>query len=427
MNEAPVQPLRHLGRLRLVTVGINSVIGGGIFILPATVAGLAGAASLWAYVAAGVVVLGVGTALGRLATRFEVSGGPYVYIRRTFGAFAGFQIGWLFCLARLTALANLLHGAAGYLGALLPVLAQPAPRAGLILLFATAVAAINIAGVRQTSSAAGLLALLKVTPLVLLGVAGLFLVDPARFVPAPVEPGSMVRAVLLLMFAFTGFETLTVPAEESLRPRTDMPRALLLTIATVCGVYLLVHAAALGALPGLSGESAPLASLAARLLGDAGRTGMTGIATLSMLGCSLISLFGASRMLYAMSAEGQIPAFFGALDPVRRTPVAASLLTGAVGAVLAILGGYVFLAAVSSGTRLLIYLACCLACLVPAAAGGAGRRLVPILTTAAIAGLLCKLERHEVLFGMIGIGFGIGLYLLSPAGRQRSRTAREAV
>lgn len=425
---AAVAPLRHLGRLRLVSLGLNSVIGGGIFILPATVAGLIGPASLFAYLVAGGVVLGIGLALGRLAARFETSGGPYVYVQRTFGPFAGFQAGWLFCLARLTALANLLNGAALYLGALLPGLARPAARAALIVGFAAVIIAINAFGIRQTSGAADILAVVKIAPLILIGLAGLFLIQAERFAPSAVAPEAFLRSVLLLIFAFTGFEILTVPAEESLRPRSDMPFALLLTIGIVCGLYLVIHAAVLGGLPALASEKAPLASLSGLLLGESGRIGMTAVAAVSMVGCSLLSLFGATRLLYAMSGAGQIPPFIGALDERRRTPVVASLLTGGLGAGLAILGGYAFLAAVSSGSRLLIYLACCLACLAPAAVERAPRgRAVPVVTAVAIFVLLLTLERREVVFGMIGVGAGMGLYLIARAGRRGSMTRREAV
>jgi APA family basic amino acid/polyamine antiporter len=434
-GSGPIRPLRHLGLLRLTTIGINSVIGGGIFILPATAAALLGAASVPAYLAASLVVLGIGSVLGRLAARFETSGGTYAYIEQAFGPLAGFLAGWLFWFARTTAMGNLLNGAALYLGALWPVLASPAPRAAVIGLAAALVTGLDIAGIRQAARAADVFALLKVVPLVVVGVAGLLLVEPSRLVPHGAEAAPFLRAVLLLMYAFTGFESMVVPAEESKDPRRDMPRALLATVGCVCAIYLLVHVAALGALPDLGSEKAPLASLAAMEFGQAGRLAITFAAALSMAGCSLSSLLGGTRMVYAMSSAGRIPAWFGALHPVSRTPVRASLLTGGLATVLAIAGGYAFLAAISSGTRLVIFAACCAACLRPdrrkAAPGAAGpgrsrvlAGTVPALTGLAILVLLTRLEPREVLFGMIGIGFGVFLSLL--AGRGHGQETREA-
>lgn len=416
-----VKPIRHLGRSRLVAIGVNSVVGGGIFVLPATVAGLVGSAGLAAYLLAGAVVLGVGAALARLAARYESSGGPYLYVHRTFGPLAGFQVGWLFCFARLTAMANLLHAFALYLGALAPALARPYPQAGLVLACAGAVVGINIAGIRQTSGVTNLAALLKIGPLVLLGLAGLAFLDPGQFTPAPVEAGRFLRAVLLLIFAYSGFEILTVPAEEALQPRRDMPAALFITIATVSALYLLVHVTAMGTLPDLAQESAPLASVAARMLGEGGRIGMTGVAALSIASCSLASLLGATRILYSMASAGEVPPWMGALHPRYRTPAVSSLLLGGAAAALALLGGYAFLAAVSVGTRLLTYLACTLACVRPGIGGRPRTRAAAAITSAAIVFLLFGLELQEVQFGMIGIGVGLALYLLARRARAGAR------
>ncbi len=410
-----IVPLRHLGRPRLVAVGINSVIGGGIFILPATVTALVGTASIAAYLAAGTVVVGVGLALGALAARHEASGGPYLYVARAFGPFAGFQAGWFFCLARLTAMANLMNGFAQYLGTLAPWGTHPAARAALVLTCASAVVAINIAGIRATSGAANLLAVAKVAPLVLLGLTGLFYLRAENFIAVPFRPTDFLRAVLLLIFAFSGFEILTVPAEESLEPRRDMPYALIATIGTVCLIYLLVHCVSLGMLPGLAAEAAPLAA-AGRIAGPPGRYGMTAVAAVSMAGCALVSLVGASRLLYAMSRARQIPTVLGALHAGLRTPVVASLLMGSLAAGLAIAGGYAELAAVSAGARMLIFLAWCLACLTPASGGAVRGRVVAALTAAAILALFTGMERREVIAGLVGLGVGMSLYLLARLG-----------
>jgi len=420
-----VAPLRHLGRARLVAVGINSVIGGGIFILPATVTALCGAAGLYAYLLAGLVIVGVGLALAWLASLHETSGGPYQYVTRAFGAFAGFQVGWLFCLARLTAMANQMIGFAQYLGALWPRGAGAGTRAALVLICALVVVGINVAGIRATSGAASLLAILKVAPLLLLGLAGLFFLHPANFQPSPFRATDFLRAVLLLIFAFSGFEILTVPAEESLRPRRDIPYALIATIACVCCVYLLVHGVSLGMLDHLESETAPLATAAGMIAGPPGRYGMSAVAALSMAGCALVSLVGASRILYAMACSGQIPAFLGALGRRSRAPVAASLLLGGVAAALAIAGGYAELAAVSAGTRMLIYLACCLACLMADEAGapsgeaiGMRGKATALVTAVAIVGLLFALERREVIAATVGVAGGLALYLAARRGRK---------
>jgi len=415
-----VAPLRHLGRLRLVALGINSVIGGGIFILPAEVTGLIGRSAIFAYVVAGLVAIGVGLALASLSSRYEISGGPYLYVHRVFGEFAGFQVGWLFCLARITAMAGLVNGFGRYLGALLPWAATPIGRALVIIACSALITTINMIGIRQTSRATNLFTVAKVVPLVVLAIAGLFFLRLENLEAVPVEPMSFVRAVLLLIFAFSGFEILTVPAEESLQPRRDMPFAVIATILTVCAIYLPVHLVAAGMLDNLASEQAPLASVAGILAGPAGRYAMTFIAATSMAGCALISLVGGTRLMYSMSSARQLPLWMGSLHAGWRTPVRATMIIGVLGTTLAIASAYSTLAAVSAGTRLLVYLACCCACLRrPAAAredGAPGERhalrgrIIPALTSLAIVALLCALERDEIIGGLSGVGIGTVLY-----------------
>src|SRR3989442_4080326 len=147
--------------------------------------------------------------------------------------------------------------------------------------------------------------------------------------------------------------------------------ALIATILTVSAIYLLVHTVATGMLPGLSSDAAPLATAAGIIAGPSGRYAMTAVAAASMAGCALISLVGGTRLMYAMSSARQIPRWMGSLHASWRTPVRATLLMGAIGTALAIASAYSTLAAISAGTRLLVYLACCLACLrSPRAAAG---------------------------------------------------------
>jgi len=257
----------------------------------------------------------------------------------------------------------------------------------------------------------------KVVPLVLLAIAGLFFLRWDNFAPVPVGPLPFVRAVLLLIFAFSGFEILTVPAEESLQPRRDMPFALIATILIVCAIYLPVHLVAAGMLDNLASEQAPLATVAGILAGPAGRYAMTFVAATSMAGCALISLVGGTRLMYSMSSARQIPHWMGSLHAGWRTPVRATLMIGVIGTALAIASAYRTLAAVSAGTRLVVYLACCCACLRrPSSADGPGEphglrgRIIPALTSLAIVALLCALERDEIIGGLSGVGIGTVLY-----------------
>src|SRR5262249_6731998 len=155
--------------------------------------------------------LGIGAVLGRLAGRFESSGGPYAYIERAFGPLAGFLAGWLFYTARTPSMGNLPNGAPPYLRARWAVLQAPVPRGAVIVLLAVLVTGLDIAGIRQASRASDLFTFLKVVPLLVVGLAGLFFVEPSRLVPHGTQSYPFLRTVLLLMYAFTGFESMVVP------------------------------------------------------------------------------------------------------------------------------------------------------------------------------------------------------------------------
>jgi APA family basic amino acid/polyamine antiporter len=199
-----------------------------------------------------------------------------------------------------------------------------------------------------------------------------------------------------------------------------MPFAVIATILIVCAIYLPIHLVAAGMLDNLASEQAPLASVAGILAGPAGRYGMTFIAATSMAGCALISLVGGTRLMYSMSSARQLPDWMGSLHAVWRTPVRATMIIGVLGTALAIGSVYSTLAAISAGTRLLVYLACCLACLRrpsatredggPGEPGGLRGRIIPALTSVAIVALLCALERKEVIGGLSGVGIGTVLY-----------------
>ena len=100
------RPVRAVGALSLTAISVNAAIGAGIFALPANMAQLLGPASAWAYLAAGAAVLLIALCFADAGSRFEISGGPYVYAREAFGGFAGFEVAWIYMLTRLTALAR---------------------------------------------------------------------------------------------------------------------------------------------------------------------------------------------------------------------------------------------------------------------------------------------------------------------------------
>ncbi len=403
----PVQPRRELGRWGLTAVGVNGIIGAGIYAFPAVVAAAIGGAGWIAYLGAAAATLLFGESMGRLGRHHDLTGGPYVYVDAAFGRFWGFQVGWFFFLARMTAIAALAGVFIQYLGAMWPVVAAGYGRAAAMTACVGLLAFINIVGIRQTAQAIDAFTIAKVAPLVLFILAGAVGADWSRAHPLPLPAaGPLGHTVMLLIYAFGGFEFLTVPAQEARRPREDVRFALLASIGLVSLVYIGVQVVATATTPGLAQSAAPLADAARRIVGRSGFAIMATAAVISTAGTILASLLVASRMIWAFARDGLAPAGLGVLHPRFRTPVAAVLVSTALSLALAISGTFVRMAALSAAARLVVYGACCAAALpLPE-----GSRILPAAGLAASLLLLGFLPRQDWLLAAGTIALGLVIY-----------------
>ncbi len=411
--------VRAVGLLGLTAIAVNGVVGSGIFVLPATVAALTGAASPAAYVVAAVLMALVVACFAEAGSLFEETGGPYVYAREAFGPMAGFLVGWMFFLSRLAAAAAIGNAFVAYVGYFWPGASQGAGRAALLTLAIGALAAINAVGVRSGARTVNALTVAKMLPLLLFVGAGLFAVDPSRFTFLALPPMHAWRqASLLLVFAFGGFENANVPTEEALDPRRHLPIALVAAIAVTAVLYVLIQIVAQGTLPGLALDPTPLASAAARFLGPAGAAILTLGAVLSTLGSeSALALVG-PRILYAFGRDGPLPGALARIHPRFRTPHVAVAAFAALALAAALAGSFATLAAVSAIARLVFSAATCLAVPVlrrrmPRAPFRVpGGVVVPLAAAVLSVWLLTGVTRDQAAAGGIALATGLLLYLL---------------
>jgi amino acid transporter len=391
-------------------------VGSGIFVLPATVFRLAGPASLAAYLLAALLTALVVACFAEAGSRFDETGGPYLYARAAFGPFAGFLVGWMFLLTRLAAGAAIVNAFALALGWFEPRLATGPGRAALITAVLAALAALNVRGVRPGSWTVNALTVAKLAPLMLFVGIGLAYVDRSRvaFMALP-ESAPLRQAALLLVFAFGGFENASVPAEETKDPRRHLPLALLATIAATTVLYMLIQVVAQGTLPGLAASTTPLASAAGTFLGGGGAAFVTVAAALSTLGsASALALVG-PRILYAFARQGQLPALLAEVHPRFRTPHRAVVAFALATWVAALSGGFEQLVAVSAIARLLFSASTCLAVPVlrrrrPAGESAftlPGGPLVPLLAVALSLWLLAGVSGAQALAGAIALASGL--------------------
>ena len=425
---------RELGRWDLTAVGVNQVIGAAVFAQPAVLAASIGAWSPWLVAAVGGASMLVALSFAEVASRFEGTGGPYLYTRAAFGRFAAFEVGWMLWFTRVASWAAVINVLATSLGFYWPAITAGAPRALLIGGVVAALAGINIAGIRQSSFVVNVLTAGKLLPLATFALAGLFYIDPARLSPqgTTVTYEQLSASALLLIFGFGGYEVVPVPAGEARDPRRAVPFALVMTIAIVTLLMTVVQVVALGTFPGLAASRTPLADAAAVFLGAGGAAMITLGAVFSTTGNNMGQALSGSRNLYALAEQRDLPAFLAWVHPRFRTPVTAILVTSGVALLLALSGTFAAMAAASAISRLVVYVATCASALRLRSARFAGRvqpaafvvPFGPLIPSAAIAialAILAGATTRQLVSGGAALVAGAVLYFV--AVRVQSREA----
>jgi len=415
--------LRELSVVGLGLLVVNGMIGAGIFGLPSEAARLAGDLSPWIFILCALLILPVVLSFAQLASHFGNTGGPMLYAATAFGPLVGFQAGWAYYVARLTAFSANLSLLVATLGHFWPAVGSGQPRAILLFAVCAGFVAINVAGAKDAMRWLGLLTILKFLPLLLVVAFGIGHVDPAALAPVTSgipASGDLGAAILLVIYAYVGFESGLVPAGEARRPERDMPRALLGALVTVSLLYAAVQFVCVAVLADLAEADRPLVSVGEALLGGPGALlVMAGIA-ISVGGNLLGSMFSTPRVTYRLALDGQLPAWFGAVHARHRTPIWSIAFYGALGFLLALKGSFAWLAALSVVTRILLYL-CCLAAIprvrrqVGAAPGLAlpGGYTIPILGALVCGGLLTQVSIEAWLVTAAFLGAGSVLYVLA--------------
>ena len=355
--------LRAVGVAGLAASIVNVTIGGGIFRLPALVAGSLHAQAPLAFVICGVAMGLIVFCFAEAGKRVELTGGPYAYVEVAFGPFAGYLAGILVWLLGCFAVAAVATVLADSVAALVPALAGSFARATLLLGTFALFTLVNIAGVRQGTRLNTIATVAKLLPLLLLIAAGAFAVRPEHLAwVEPVGAGTMARASILLIFAYSGVESALVPSGEIKDVRRTVPRAILVAMLSITGIYLALQIVAQGVLGAdLAAAKTPLADAAARVLGPWGGTLLLVGSIVSMFGYVSGMTLAVPRCLYAFARDGVLPPVFGRVHPRFRTPHVAIAAQSALVCLLAITSGFERLAILANLVTLLLYAGCCLA------------------------------------------------------------------
>src|SRR5918999_2996753 len=217
--------VRGIRRWDLVAIAINGIIGAGIFGLPSKVYSLIGTYSIIAFVACAIVVALIILCFAEVSSRFDETGGPYLYAREAFQPAVAFEVGWLIWLARVTAFAANGNLMISYLSYFWLPATTPFWRAAVIVLVVAVLVIINVLGIRQAAIVSNVFTIGKLVPIILFIAAGLFFLNPQAYEPGPSPTtAAFSQSVLFLVYAFTGFEMATIPAGEIKNPQKSLPR-----------------------------------------------------------------------------------------------------------------------------------------------------------------------------------------------------------
>jgi basic amino acid/polyamine antiporter, APA family len=347
---------RALGRWDLTAIGVNQVIGAAIFLLPAQVAAEIGIWSPAGFVAIGLASLAIALCFAEVGSRFDTTGGPYLFTRTAFGPFVAFEVGWIQWFVRAASQAVALAGTVLALGYYWPALTIGWPRSVFITALAAVMAWVNIRGVREGALVVNLLTVGKLLPLAIFIFFGAFYVhapDLTTLPPVTISQGA--TAALLLVYVYGGYEVVPVVAGEALDPRRHVPFAMVWTILIVMTAMTLTQVVAQGILTNVAGHRTPIADAAAVFLGSGGALLISVGSVVAITGNHAGQVLSGSRMLFALGENGDLPAFFARVHPRYRTPAIAILFTSVVAVALALSGSFAQIAVVSAVARIVTY------------------------------------------------------------------------
>lgn len=355
--------VRALRRRDLVGLLLNAMMGAGMLAAPAKVFGLAGDWSFVVLLISAMILLPLILCFADLGSRFTTTGGPYIYASEALPPVLGFAVGWLLWISQALSVATLSNLLVSYLGGFAPALADGWPRLALIGGLGVVLTTIVLTGIRRSAGASNTLVILKVAFVLSFLAAGIALVEPGRLVAtgAAPSPPTLAQAILIYLFAYSGFERGSVVAGEARDPKRDVPIALIGSVAAVTFAYGAVLTICVGVLADPAATDRPLAEAGRQLFGTPGAIAVSVGAGAVILGTILVIIIAMPRMLLAITERGQLPAGLGRVHPRWHTPWIAILISSVLSFGFAMFSDLISALTFATATRLVAYILCCIA------------------------------------------------------------------
>ena len=401
---------RVIGRWSLAGLTVNCILGSGIFGLPSQVEDLLGKLSPLAVFLSGTAMAVIVGCCAEVGSQFSQTGGTYLYARAALGRFVGLEVGWMSTLGRVTACAANANLLVIYLAEFWPPAIQAIPRFAVITALIGILAIVNCRGAAAGTMISNIFVVAKLLPLALICFVGViyFWTHAGVAISQPATTaGSWRSAILLMFFAYGGYEAALNPMGEAKSPKRDVAFALFTALGVVTFIYTTIQFVVMRAVPQTLHSGRPLADAAQVLLGRGGAAIVAVGALLSVYGYLSANLVAGPRAIFALAERRDFPRWFAKVHPEFKTPYVSILVFAGITWALALLGTFTWNVTLSAVSRLFYYGAVCAALPVlrRKQPGAAWFRLPAGPVFASLGIVIC-------LFLLTGVDFGKSLILL---------------
>ena len=409
---------------------VGAIIGADIYVASALGAGLLGPFSLVVWVVAGIIAIVIALCFAQCVALLPKVGGPYAYAHAAWGTFAGFVVGWSLWLAEWLSLAVFPVAFTNYLMYFFSL--NWATQVVVKVLFVVFLIVTNIVGVKAAGRTNDVLTLIKLVPLLFFAIVGLLFIASNTGAAAgnyspfvPLGFGGFGTALVLIFWAYAGFEISTIPAEEIRDPGKTIPRAIVIGILIVTVFYLVTNVVLFGMMPStsLAASTAPLAKatntalLAIPAVALVGAIIVGGGALISVAGSDESGMIGTSRLGYALAADGLFPRAFAKIHPKFKTPYLGIIIQAVTALVAAIVGNLTLLIATSVFFMAIAYLATSGSIFflrrkgIKAQFHLRGSWVIPSLGIIFSVYLITQCTPAQIALGLVMLGVGVPIYV----------------
>lgn len=415
---------KKFGFWSIVLLGINAIIGSGIFLLPNQAMKLIGTASLGVIIFDMLLVVSIAMCFAEAAGMFKQNGGPYVYAKEAFGDFIGFEVGFMKWAISIIAWSAMAVAFATAFGKVWPQAAEATTKNIIVVGILVSLGIVNILGVNVSRALNNVITLAKLLPLLMFVAIGIFFIKGSNFSPifpnGSYEAGSFGAAALLIFYAFTGFESIAVASEDMDNPEKNVPKAIITVMIIVSIFYLLIQLVSIGVLGGKLSETAtPVADAAGIFLGPIGSAIVSAGTLISIGGINIAASFITPRSGVALAEDGLLPKAI-AKQSKKGTPYVAIIITVLIAIPIALSGSFTKLAAISVVSRFAQYVPTCLAIIVlrkkrpdlKSSFRVPFGSVIPIIAVVVSMWLLVQSSLEKILWGLGGLVVGIPIYFI---------------